>query len=134
MSGVQKASLPTRKQDLRGGFGLVRCASPECSQVLYEKSQVYWNHAPRKLICSKCENEVVFQGTNFSSDSMDQIAYIYWCEYCKEEYFLRIPMYKKYCGVCKVDHFRSRTFHLRAPLPPHDPSSSCIAITFKSAA
>ncbi len=123
-----KTNPVKRKQDLKGGFGIERCTTPECAQVLYEKSQAYWNHAPRKMICSKCETEVIFQGTDFSGNSMDLIVYIYWCDFCKEEYFLKIPMAKKFCNVCKVERYRSRTFHLRAPLPPHDPGNSCIPV------
>lgn len=122
------------KQDFKGGFGKVRCTSPECSQILYEKSQAYWQHAPRKMICTKCESEVVFQGTDFAGDAMDQIVYIYWCDFCKQEYFLKIPMAKKFCNVCKVDRYRSRSFHLRAPLPPTDPGSTCIPVNTGNAA
>ncbi|OGW81669.1 MAG: hypothetical protein A3G33_08420 [Omnitrophica bacterium RIFCSPLOWO2_12_FULL_44_17] len=134
MVGEQRGNASTRKQDLKGGFGLVRCSSPECSQVLYEKSQAYWIHAPRKLICSKCENEVVFQGTDFAGNSMHEISYIYSCNSCKEEYFLRIPMDKKYCSVCKTDRYRSRSYHLRAPLPLHDPTNSCIPVVIQKCA
>lgn len=114
-----------QKQGFGTGYRLVYCSNPKCKQVLYEKSRAYWNHAPRRMICTKCENEVVFQGTHFSSDAMDQISYIYSCDVCKVEYFLPVPMYKKYCVNCKIEHYRSRSFHLRAPLPPHDSAKSC---------
>lgn len=134
MKVEQNGKSPTRRQDLREGFGLARCSKLECSQVLFEESQVYWNQAPRRLICNKCKNEVVFQGTEFSSHPSDQIIYIYWCHLCKEEYFLTIPLGRKYCSVCKVTRYRSWSFHLRAPLPPHDPSNSCAPLTVKDSA
>ncbi|GEM_PF-4519783 len=124
MTTEQKTNdLQKRKQELRGGFGLERCANPNCSQVLYEKSQAYWKHAPRKLVCGECEREVIFQGTAFASSNMGEIIYVYWCDFCKSEYHLRIPLVKRYCSVCKIEWYKSRSFHLRAPLPPHDPSS-----------
>lgn len=128
MATDPKANTLKRKQDLKSGFGLERCSNADCSQVLYEKSQAYWNHAPRKMICSKCESEVIFQGTDFAGNSMDLIVYIYWCDSCKEDYFLTIPMSRKFCNVCKVERYRSRSYHLRAPLPPHDVENSCIAL------
>ena len=126
MTADQKAVL--RKQELRGGFGLERCSNPACSQVFYERSKAFWTHAPRRMICGRCRQEVIFQGTDFSADSMDEIIYVFWCDVCKGEYHLRIPLVKKYCTVCKSEWYKSRSFHLRAPLPPHDPSCSCIPL------
>ncbi len=128
---AEKINSAKRKQDFKGGFGFERCSNSDCSQVLYEKSQAYWVEAPRKMICTKCESEVVFQGTDFAGNSMDQMIYIYWCDLCKEDYFVRIPMIRKFCNVCKVERYRSRSYHLRAPLSPNDPSSSCIPINNK---
>lgn len=129
---AEKGISTKRKQDFKEGFGIERCSNPECSQIFYENSQAYWNHAPRKMICSKCESEVIFQGTDFSGNSKDQIIYIYWCDFCKVDHHLRIPLVRKYCSVCKVEWYKSRSFHLRAPLPPYDASVSCIPINNKS--
>ena len=117
-----------QKQGFETGYRLVHCSNPKCNQVLYEKSRVYWNHAPRRMVCAKCENEVVFQGTHFNTHMMDQIIYFYSCDTCRAEYFLTVPMYKKYCSNCKVEHYRSRSYHLRAPLPPYDITNSCFPL------
>ncbi len=128
MGAEQIRNVSIRKQDLKNKFGLVRCGNPECAQVFGENSQAYWNYAPRKLICSSCENEVVFHGADFASSDMSEIAYIYRCDFCKEEYYLKIPMDRKYCSVCKIEWYRSRTFHLRAPLPPQGHPNSGVTI------
>ncbi len=125
---AEKGNLTKRKQDLKGGFGLERCSNPECSQVFHEESEDYWKYAPRKMICTKCESEVVFHGAEFSSNKMNRIIYTYWCDLCKEEYRIKIPMSRKYCGVCKIDWYRSRSYHLRSPLPPHDAANTCIPL------
>jgi ribosomal protein S27E len=127
--------LVKRKQDLKGGFGRVRCPNLECSQIFYEKSQAYWNDATNRMICTQCEKEVVFRGTDFDSHSMDKITYIYHCVVCKEERSLEIPMERKYCSVCKTDHYTSWSYDLRAPLSPHDPfSSGLLPVSFKKIA
>jgi len=129
MLGNQQEIPTKRKQDLRGGFGLERCSNPECSQVFDEKSEVYWRNAPRKMICAVCESDVIFIGRDHSSDQMNRDIYIFWCSVCEVEHRLTVPMNRKYCGACKKEWYRSRTYYLRAPIAPHDLTSTCIPVS-----
>ena len=124
---AEKTNSVKKKRDLKGGFGLQPCSNPECSQVFDEKSEAYWKFAPRKMICTKCESEVVLNRTGHAANSSEML-YIYWCDFCKEEFGLKIPLTRKYCSVCKVDWHISWAYDLRAPLPPYDPSNSCIPL------
>lgn len=133
MATELKTTKIKRKQDLKGGFGLHRCSGHECSQIFDEKSEAYWKHAPRRMTCKACGGEVIVQRNHFAANS-NQMIYICWCDFCKEEFALRTPLSRKYCSVCKLDWYTSWTFDLRAPLSAHEPSDSCIAVNPKSSA
>ncbi len=116
-SEAQERNSLVRKQDLKKRTGLIRCPNPACSQVFYERSHVYWTDVPLKIICSKCENEVTHQSSYISLDLMET-THIYWCDSCKDEHLIKLPLDKKYCSVCKTEWYINWNYDVRAAIPP----------------
>lgn len=85
-------------------FGGLRCADPECRQVLFELQNDVLTYVPTPPTCWKCHGEVHVVLSSYSEVELGHLIIRYWCAKCREAFDRKLPSIRKYCKGCKTYH------------------------------